>query len=128
MADQADRIGNGGTVCRRHELWPKPVESTHAVKDFCEKFLRDLGERHLPFIDDSSDAYFQPKSSFHASRLQSFSGYWQKGMDKSRQAAKAQLSDKGPDQHQERELTEQQLNERLNAILRTNAIGAAAQE
>lgn len=106
---------------------PKPVESTHAVKDFCENFLRDLGERHLPFIDGSSDTYFQPKSSFHASRLQSLSAYWQKGMDKSRQAAKAQLSDKGPDQCPEHEWTEQQRSERLNAICAT-AAGEKGQE
>lgn len=97
----------------------KPVESPHAVKDFCEKILRDLGERHLPFIGNSSDAYFHPKSSILTSRLQSLSAYWQKGMDKSRQAAKAQLSDKGPDQGLENELTEQQRNERLNAIRAT---------
>lgn len=95
---------------------PKKVENTSAIKDFCENFLRDLGERHMPFIENSSEPYFCKKSTFHDLRLQAMSAYWQAEIEKRKQEEKALLTDNAPDQQPEKDLDEQQRNERLTAI------------
>ena len=94
---------------------PKPVEAT-AIKEFCEQFLRDLGDRHMPFIEDGQEAYFQPKSDLHLMRLQAMSNYWEQEITKQKLLAEALASDAAPLQQKERDLDEDERMQSLSAI------------
>lgn len=56
--------------------------TAESVMAFCELFLAQLGERHMPYILQSEEPYFWRRSNFHEQRLKSYADYWQAEVSK----------------------------------------------
>ncbi len=68
---------DGDSLVDAEDMLAAPKGSpSDAVKRFCELFLTELGERHMPFILDSEEPFFRQRSAFHERRLKSYLEYW----------------------------------------------------
>lgn len=95
----------------------KAAENKAAIKEFCETFLRDLGDRHMPFIEGSAEQFFKPRSDLHTSRLNAMAAYWQKELEKRRVQEISLRTDNAPNGECATEMNEEQVDQALTNII-----------